>query len=366
MLSFLFNARSPVYYDPPANMNVDVYGTFGDPVTRGQVVYFSQGDGGSTPGRWYLADASTAARSSFASLIGLAVNAAAGGTQGFIRIQGRLDGMNGLTAGQTYWISDVTPGGLRSSIPLLARSVCVGETATSAIITVYPLPYGFGMDFSFTDSYGVKRYTGTTDNGVISLNGGNGVLDDSKGGSVAVYGSAHATRPGAVILRVSPTGEALSVSAAGFINSPTQPRCSAFKSIVQVLATGANTALDFDTEDYDVGAMHTTGGGAGAKFTVPANGAGLYLLTGCAYFQSNGAAGGRIAQWRKNGATPLAAPAQAPGNAAQVVALQPVAQVVLAAGDFVELMAFQDSGANVNMGSAFAGSQNYGQIVKLW
>lgn len=152
------------------------------------------------------------------------------------------------------------------------------------------------------------------------------------------------------------------------LSNSAQPRCSVYSTATQTLGTGpaAATAVTFTTatEDFDVGAMHDT---STNKSRITAANAGVYLLVGYVYFNSNGSAGARQVYWRKNGTDEIGPHTQEPGNTTIGNGLTSTLLVTLAAGDYVELMMLQDSGANVTTGDgSFRSAQNMAQAIKIW
>ena len=154
---------------------------------------------------------------------------------------------------------------------------------------------------------------------------------------------------------------ALTIDSTQFIDSPTQPRCSVYNSGAQSHnSTGNVLALTFDTEHHDTGAMHSTVSNT-SRLTVPTGGDGLYLITFATSFAAN-VTGQRQLSIYKNGTSVTGGPAyKAAGLSASFEQTGAVSAVlVLVAGDYVEGMAFQDSGGNLNLTS------NYAAAVKLW
>jgi len=113
----------------------DVLGTAGETLTAGKVVYLSDGSGGKTPGRWYLADSANN-YSSTSPTIGMVQFTIASGTAGVIRTGGTVTGLAGLVAGTTYYVG--SGGALTSTPPALARVVGVADTTTSIILYANP------------------------------------------------------------------------------------------------------------------------------------------------------------------------------------------------------------------------------------
>jgi hypothetical protein len=121
----------------------------------------------------------------------------------------------------------------------------------------------------------------------------------------------------------------------------------------------------WNTEDADVGAMHDTATNT-SRFTIPTGGDGLYLMFGAARFPA-AAAGFREVFWQKNGTTDISGPMRLAAESANEKVIGTNQLVTLAAGDYVELMALQDSGGALTInGSATRNLSGYAYIVKLW
>jgi hypothetical protein len=117
------------------------------------------------------------------------------------------------------------------------------------------------------------------------------------------------------------------------------------QSVAQSLTTSTWTALTFTSEDLDTASGHSTVSNT-SRYTVVTGGA--FLLSGGCGF-SNNVTGVRGVRWAKNGTAingseSVAAATPAIGNrvAARVIV------VSLVASDYVELEAFQSSGAGLN------------------
>lgn len=121
---------------PPSTVDLDVTGTAGVAIAAGEVAYLSDGSGGLTAGRWYLADADLV-YGSITCVIGLAPAAIAGAASGSLRMGGRLTGLTGLTAGTNYYVS-ATAGALTATAPTNARLVGTADGTTSLIVTANP------------------------------------------------------------------------------------------------------------------------------------------------------------------------------------------------------------------------------------
>lgn len=147
------------------------------------------------------------------------------------------------------------------------------------------------------------------------------------------------------------------------VTAASQPRALVYHNATQSIATGSSlTALSFNSETYDVGAMHDTVAN-NSRLTVPAGGDGLYLVVAGAFFASN-ATGVRSIAIRKGGTTVVGG-ANCVGTSAVDSVLQTSALVALVAGDYVEACVNQTSGGNLNVGDT-TGTYHWFAIAKLW
>jgi hypothetical protein len=122
------------------------------------------------------------------------------------------------------------------------------------------------------------------------------------------------------------------------------PSCRVSNSGNIAVANTTYTAMTFDTESFDTDSMHSTSTNTGRiTFNTP----GTYLIKGALLYAAN-ATGRRTASLRVNGATYIVeegiltwgAGASTPAVCSQLYKA--------AAGDYVELMAYQDSGGSLN------------------
>jgi hypothetical protein len=118
---------------PPFNVDVDVVALAGVAIAAGEAVYLSDGSGGLTAGRWYLADSDNPYSSIQAVLVGMAPAAIASGALGSVRILGRITGLTGLTAGATYYAS-ATAGAITTTRPVNAMIMGVADYTTTALV----------------------------------------------------------------------------------------------------------------------------------------------------------------------------------------------------------------------------------------
>jgi hypothetical protein len=126
-----------------------------------------------------------------------------------------------------------------------------------------------------------------------------------------------------------------------------------FHNASQSLSSGVSTALAFNSERFDSHAFHSTTSNH-SRLTVPANLGGKYLITGSLQWDSSAAGNYRTAIILLNGATPIAADSRAPVSGLET--FQHLTTLYsLDAGDYVQLMALQDSGGALDV----EGANNY-------
>lgn len=122
------------------------------------------------------------------------------------------------------------------------------------------------------------------------------------------------------------------------------PACSVSNSSSQSIASGSSVVLNANTEAFDNDAMHST---VTNNSRVTAQTAGRYLLVSTVQFAANGT-GRRGVNFLVNGTTNFSAAFAAP-LAANAIIVPGIRLVTLAATDYVEARAFQDSGGALNV-----------------
>lgn len=126
------------------------------------------------------------------------------------------------------------------------------------------------------------------------------------------------------------------------------PMCKVHQTTAQTgLTSGAWTAVLFPTataaEDWDTDAFHSLSTNT-SRFTIPTGLGGRYLLIGQIAWDAN-TTNERSIIFRKGGATFLNGQSTVTANN-DGTAMQATTIESLAAGEYVELMAYQDSGGN--------------------
>lgn len=123
------------------------------------------------------------------------------------------------------------------------------------------------------------------------------------------------------------------------------PRCKTFTTGNQSIPTSTHTAVAFDGEYYDQGAIHSVSVN-NTRFTVPVGGAGLYSFSGNALFNSGtGTMWGRIL---KNG-TVIVSSVVDTLNPSAAKTLSTDNQDVAADGDYYEFTVWQNTGGALNV-----------------
>jgi hypothetical protein len=124
------------------------------------------------------------------------------------------------------------------------------------------------------------------------------------------------------------------------------PVCELRQTSAQSLTNGVPAAILFDTEDIDTDGMHST---ASNTSRVTAVTAGRYQFSGGGTFANN-ATGVRSVNWSLNGTANNGSPVQAINvGASSVPELAARTKTILmAVGQFVELVAAQSSGGALN------------------
>lgn len=150
------------------------------------------------------------------------------------------------------------------------------------------------------------------------------------------------TNPRTWVTREIPTAAMLNTEVRDnlqYLHDP--PQVQLRKTSDQSIPNGAETALIFATELYDPNNMHDT---ATNNTRVYLPDAGLYLCTGQVQFAPN-TTGIRRARFRVNGGPSFGEFQDSAPNGTNNARLLPVGQRRFAAGDYIELVAYQTSGA---------------------
>lgn len=171
-----------------STVDLDVTGTAGVSIAAGEVAYLSDGSGGLTAGRWYLADADLV-YGSLTCEIGVASAAIASSASGAIRVGGRMAGLTGLSAGANYYVS-ATAGALTTTAPANARLVGAADSTTSLVLA------SAGPTLTAPPVGSITMYGGTTAPALWLLCDGTSLLRSSYAALFTVIGVAFGSADG--------------------------------------------------------------------------------------------------------------------------------------------------------------------------
>jgi hypothetical protein len=121
--------------------------------------------------------------------------------------------------------------------------------------------------------------------------------------------------------------------------------CSVHNSTAQVTANNTNTTLTFDTESFDTDGFHSTSTNTG-RITIPTGLGGKYLVNATARFGLSGV-GLKNLKLYVNGSASVDL-CEEVNNAFQYQLISKSVILNLSAGDYLELVAFQTSGGNLD------------------
>lgn len=136
------------------------------------------------------------------------------------------------------------------------------------------------------------------------------------------------------------------------------------QTTAQTLTDSTWTAITFGAEDIDTHAGHS---GTSSRFTVPTGLGGTYELTGGVSWPAN-ATGQRWCRFYKNGVEIEGSGSNIDANSSQpTLTVARPTTVVLAPGDYVELWAYQSSGAVGGLATyvAFAYAQSTMNVKRV-
>lgn len=172
--------------------------------------------------------------------------------------------------------------------------------------------------------------------------GGSGAPTDAQYVTLATNGTLSAER-------VLTAGHGIALTDAGAGSTVTAAigtpdGCRVYNDAAITVSTATDTALTFNSERYDNGGLHSTSSNT-SRITVGR--AGKYLIIGNATYAANGT-GVRYLSIRLNGATYIGEMAILP-SASNSLTLIVTTIYHLAASDYVELLAYQNSGGNLNI-----------------
>ena len=136
-------------------------------------------------------------------------------------------------------------------------------------------------------------------------------------------------------------------------STPAFVGCFLRKTANQSISNSTDTAQTWDVEDIDTDAFHSTATNT-ARITIPSGKDGKYLVTAQVRFEASNTTGRRISRIYKNGSLDASFQWETAPTTLGAVTTGNSFIEVLAAGDYIELYAFQTSGGTIN--TLFEGS----------
>lgn len=141
-----------------------------------------------------------------------------------------------------------------------------------------------------------------------------------------------------------------SVTFSSLVSMPAQPRCLVFSSVALALPSGAWTEIAFESEEFDVGSLHSTGTNPG-RITIPAGSSGLWLVGATVRFSTGGAGAPIFARILKNSTTENSACATGELSSVAGITLTLCTPLVLDGGDYISVECLP-SGSTASIGVA--------------
>jgi hypothetical protein len=145
---------------PLSTANIDVTGICGETIGTGDVVFLSDGAGGLTAGRWYLADSDHNYASVDAPSIGFVITGGNAGDDCTVRVSGVATYAGTLAAGTVYYVSS-TAGDLSASSTQTNREP-LGQALTTTTIL---FPIGGTVSISIKAGLATFAYSSGQGNG---------------------------------------------------------------------------------------------------------------------------------------------------------------------------------------------------------
>jgi len=153
-------------------------------------------------------------------------------------------------------------------------------------------------------------------------------------------------------LGIGSTGQVLTV--AGGLPSWATPAAPSFvgvrayKESNQSITDSSQTAVTYAAEIFDTNSFHDNVTN-NSRFTVPSGQGGYYLCIAQNAYANVAATGSREVSLRKNGSTFMTQTSIPGANIARANCVYVVEVLNLAAGDYVEVLAYQTSGGSLNL-----------------
>lgn len=131
------------------------------------------------------------------------------------------------------------------------------------------------------------------------------------------------------------------------ISATAQPNARCFNSVAQSLPSSGTTALTWDSEDFDVGGVHSTAA-TPTRFTVPAGSSGLWLVTVSASPLTQVAARFALEIWKNSSLAQKGMDVSVSTNSGNIVTLGASALLRLNVADYVEARMYHSHVVSLN------------------
>lgn len=151
----------------------------------------------------------------------------------------------------------------------------------------------------------------------------------------------------------------LSSSAVTAAKMGTPYTCSLYKTSDQIIGSAVPSIVSWNGEVFDTGALHDTVTN-NSRVTIPANFAGYWQIRG-ELKMTGGTSGGRLIAIYKNGSQWRLSRPGSPTNSDVSPAVFDI--LLLAAGDYIEILAYADGGTNVTIQGGAPLSQDWSSFV---
>jgi hypothetical protein len=361
---------------PASTSGVDVSGIAGESIEVERVVYLSDGSGGTTAGRWYLASTANG-YSSVLPQIGIALNSASAGQSVLVRVVGTVSITGPLTVGAAYYVGS-SGGTLTSTLPasnqrvvgqaLTATTLLVGdvqrllavlrEAAGPQIITPAQVLVGGS---TFSNDGGVTPRLQVGDTSATGAHRLAVVTQSGTGNNAELVLKSHR----AIVQRMTGSNgrylwhdlnvgeDRMYFDIDGSLTIPKQHHSMRARGASQSIPNATWTTLIIDTLDWAVGITHSSG-----VYTTPAYG--VYVMVASVGWEANGIGLRGIRALR--GINPFAGCIQGADNTAgQTVSV--VFPFFTTGGDTWSVQVYQTSGGALN--TAADTTLNRISIVKI-